>query len=100
MRTGRKSPTQSCPPLSTHAGPGASHGANPPQVTLVSLGAAGTIGTALAAALTAEAIAVRLLDIRPHHRVAANAQAQRVELRELWGGTRLLRSGGLVVFGG
>jgi uronate dehydrogenase len=52
-------------------------------VTVVITGAAGTIGTALAAALTDEAIPIRLLDIRPHHHAPANTQTLRVDLRDL-----------------
>jgi uronate dehydrogenase len=54
-------------------------------MTVIITGAAGTIGKAVAAALTAEAIPVRLLDIRPQHQVPAHAHAhaQRVDLRDL-----------------
>jgi hypothetical protein len=52
-------------------------------MTVIITGAAGTIGKAVAAALTTEAIPVRLLDIRPQYQVPANAHAQRVDLRDL-----------------
>lgn len=52
-------------------------------MTVVITGGAGTVGNALAAALTAEGIPVRLLDIRPQNQVADSAQAQQVDLRDL-----------------
>ena len=66
-------------------------------MTVIITGAAGTIGNALATALTTEAIPLRLLDIRPHHHVPASAQAQRVDLRDLTATIEATAGGSVVI---